>query len=275
MNPIEKLTKIESGVEREKFEKIIILIRHPSTQLDQLMTKGDDETPWDDLENKVFIERGRGHEMSKEFSEHLVREIPQMVDTTKGRRVYKVLASPLPRARALAKYALLHLQIAHQRDSKIPLPLNQEVEIVSNFAEIPMAYSKGKILEIIADVKKQNKPTMAAMEEWFKSDPVFIASVFEKERQRVLDGLEKIRIGETPINLIYTHRLVTGFILWLIQNRQMDKKVSPDDLPGIMEIARNIPYVSESEIGWNKNGWTVIRRGDVSHLDKKLVAGTF
>lgn len=193
---------LEKKIEREKFEKIAVFVRHPSVRLEQALESGDDETSWDELENKVLIERGAGHEMSKEYIQHLIQEIPEIVKGEKGPREYVIYSSPIHRAEALSRYALLNLKSAHKNNPDIPLP-KEAIETTGNFAEIPMAYKKGKILEILKKVVSEGRPTMSAMEDWFKSDPEFIASVFEGERQRVLDGLKKIETDPIPVNLIF------------------------------------------------------------------------
>jgi broad specificity phosphatase PhoE len=275
MRSLEQLSKPEQNIEREKFEKIVVLIRHPSTAINKLLDKGEDDTSWDDIENDVWIEKGRGNDMAKELVDHLINEVPELIKTSQGLRDYKVWTSPLRRTAALAKFDLLHLKNAHEQNSEIPLPINNTPEIIDNFKEIPMAYSKGEILGMLDKTIKEGKPALAVMEEWFTLNPEFIASVFEKERQRVIDGLEKIKNEKTPINLIHTHRLVTGFTLWLIEDNNMNQKITVNDLPAIMEISRNIPYVSESEIGWDGNSWIILRKGDTSYLNKDLIGGTF
>lgn len=266
---------LEKKLERERFEKIAVFIRHPSVRLEQALEAGDEETLWDELENKVLIERGAGHEMSKDFAQHLIREIPEIVKTEKGSRGYAIYSSPIHRAEALAKYTLINLESAHKNNPDIPLP-ESKLETTENFAEIPMAYKKGEILEILKKVKSEGRPTMSAMEDWFKSDPEFIASVFEKERQRVLDGLKKLEAESVPVSLIFTHRLVTGFILWLIEHQEEDRPITANDLPQIMDISRRLPYTSESEIGWKDGRWNILRKGDTPHLkDENLVKGTF
>lgn len=266
---------LEKKFERGQFEKIAIFIRHPSVRLEQALEAGDEETLWDELENKVLIERGAGHEISKDFAQHLIQEIPEIVKTENGSREYTVYSSPIHRAEALARYTLINLESAHKNSPDIPLP-KSKLEKTENFAEIPMAYKKGKILEILKKVISEGKPTMSAMEDWFNSDPEFIASVFEKERQRVLEGLKKLETESIPVSLIFTHRLVTGFILWLIEHHQENRPIVADDLPQIMDIARKLPYTSESEIGWKNGRWNVLRKGDTPHLkDENLVKGTF
>lgn len=262
-------------LEREKFEKIAVFIRHPSVRLEQALESGDEETSWDELEDKVSIERGAGHEMSKNFAKHLIQEVPEIIKTERGSREYAIYSSPIHRAEALAKYAFMNLKSAHRENPDIPLPKGKP-EIIENFAEIPMAYKKGKMLEILEKINSEGKPIMSAMEEWFKSDPKFIASVFEKERGRVSDGLKRLETEPTPVSLIFTHRLVTGFMLWLTEHQGEDKTVSADDLPQIMDISRKLPYTSESEIGLKDGKWHILREGDTSHLkDKSLVKGTF
>ncbi|MFA6475940.1 MAG: hypothetical protein WCV68_00840 [Candidatus Paceibacterota bacterium] len=273
---LEDQSKPEAAIEREKFEKIILLIRHPSTQIEVLASQGDNDTPWDSLEDRVRIEKGKGHDMTRLLAQHLVAEIPEIVRTSKGNRDYKIVSGPLPRTKVMARYDLSFLREAHKHDPNIPLPVETGVEVIDNFTEIPMTYTKGQILELVEKTRKEGKPLMSVMEEWFKSDPIFIASVFEKERQRVTEGLKKIVSDPTPITLIHTHRLVTGFILWLIANKKFDEPITPNDLPGIMEIARKLPYTSESELGWNsKEGWNILRKGDTTHLDEGLIGGTF
>ena len=266
---------LEEKFEREKFEKIVVFVRHPSVRIEQILKTGDEETSWDELENKVLIERGAGHEMSKDYAKHLIQEIPEVIRTKEGPREYAIYSSPIHRAEALAKYTLLNLESAHKNNSDIPLPQGK-IETLENFAEIPMAYKKGKILEILEKIKAEGRPIMSAMEDWFESDPQFIASVFEKERKRVLNGLEKLKSETAPVSLVFTHRLVTGFILWLLEHQDSDKPVTAEDLPQIMAIARKLPYTSESEIGWKDGKWKILRQGDVSHLkNEDLVKGTF
>lgn len=267
--------EFEGKIERQKFEKTAVFIRHPSTRIYDLLGKGTEETPWDDLEDKVFIERGAGHDMSSVVAEHLVKELPELVQEKEGQRTYKMLSSPLIRARALAKYVLLHIREEKKKNEELSLPDGNDIEVVDNFSEIPMTYSKGEILDILKKIKAEGRSGLAAMEEWFKSNPEFIASIFEKERERVLEGLEKIKNGSSDASLIFTHRLLTGFVLWLIENQDENNPITPEDLPEIMDLARKIPYVSETEIGWANGRWTVLRKADVSYLDTSLVSGTF
>ncbi|PIP17515.1 MAG: hypothetical protein COX43_03975, partial [Parcubacteria group bacterium CG23_combo_of_CG06-09_8_20_14_all_35_9] len=75
---------------------------------------------------------------------------------------------------------------------------------------------------------------------------------------------------------IFTHRLVTGFALWLIKSNTFDKPIEAKDLLEIMESVRNIPYVSESEIGFRDGKWEILRHGDANYLkDESLNKGTF
>ena len=266
---------LEKKFEREQFEKIAVLIRHPSVRLEQALEAGDEETLWDELENKILIEQEAGHKMSKDFVQHLIQEIPEIVKTEKGSREYAIYSSPIHRAEALARYTLINLESAHKNSPDIPLPKGK-LEKTENFAEIPMAYKKGKILKILEKVKNEGRPVMSAMDDWFKTDPEFIASIFEKERIRVLDGLKKLETKSIPVSLIFTHRLVTGFILWLIEHQGEDRPITGDNLPQIMDIARKLAYTSESEIGWKNDKWHILRKGDTSHLqDENIIKGTF
>ena len=269
---------LEKKFEREQFEKIAILIRHPAVRLEQMMEmikSENDEVSWDELEDKLLIEQGAGHEMSKDFVQHLMQEIPEIVKTEKGSREYAIYSSPIHRAEALARYVLINLESAHKNNPNVLLPKGK-LEKTGNFAEIPIAYKKGKILKILEKVKNEGRPTMSVMEDWFNSDPEFIASIFEKERIRVLDALKKLETKPIPVSLIFTHRLVTGFILWLIEHQGEDRPITVDDLPQIMDIVRKLAYTSESEIGWKNDKWHILRKGDTSHLqDENIIKGTF
>ncbi len=267
----------ENTFEREKYEKIVILLRHPSTRLNETMKKGTDDTPWDDLEDKIAIERGAGHDMSKELALHLLQDIPNVAKGKTEQKKYGFFSSPLPRAEALARYVLLHIKSEiKNEDSDIAMPGNEKVEIIDNFREVPMTYTKGELIEMLKKVQMEGKPLMSVMQEWFEKDPEFVASIFEKERQRVVDGLKKMENSPFPINYIFTHRLVTGFALWLIKSNAFDKPIEIKDLPEIMESVRKIPYVSESEIGFKDRNWEILRHGDAKYLkDESLNKGTF
>lgn len=267
----------ENSFEREKYEKIVILVRHPSTRLNEIMEKGSDDTIWDELEDKVAIERGAGHDMSKELALHLLKEIPNVTGSNDGQKKYGFFSSPLPRAEALARYALLHIKSANKNeDSDVATPENDKVEIMDNFREIPMTYTKGELTKMLKKTQSEGKPLMSVMQEWFEQDPEFIASIFEKERQRVVDGLKKMENSPFSINYIFTHRLVTGFVLWLIKSNAFDKPIEIKDLPEIMESVRSIPYVSESEIGFKNGNWEILRHGDAKYIkDTSLNKGTF
>lgn len=271
------LSSPENSFEREKYEKIVILLRHPSTRLNETMSKGTDDTPWDELEDKIAIERGAGHDMSKELALHLLNEIPNVTKCKDGQKKYGFFSSPLPRAEALARYVLLHIKDKNKnKDSGIALPENDKVEIIDNFREIPMVYSKGELIKMLKKVQTEGKALMNVMQEWFNQDPEFIASTFEKERRRVIEGLNKMENSSFSVNYIFTHRLVTGFILWLIKSNTFDKSIEARDLPEIMESVRKIPYVSESEIGFKDGKWKILRHGDAKYLkDESLNRGTF
>ncbi len=264
----------ENKIEREKFEKIVILLRHPSVDLEKVAEKGDVSTLWDDIENTASIERGTGHEMSRLLVNHLIDEIPELTKTKEGHRNYGIYSSPIPRAEALARYFLLNLKEKNKHDDKFNIP-NNGVKIFDEFAEIPMAYKKGDMLQMAEKIKNKGGDIMLIMKEWFESDPEFIASVFEKERERVLCGLEKLKNDHTSINFIFTHRLLTGFLFYLIENQNNNKPIAPEDLPKIMDFSRQIPYASESEIGFMDGKWHILRKQDVDHLNPGLVKGIF
>jgi len=264
----------ENKIEREKFEKIVILLRHPSVNLEKVAEKGDIDTSWDELENTASIERGAGHEMSKSLIAHLIEEIPELTKNKKENRNYGIYSSPIPRAEALARYFLLNLKEKNKQDDRFNIP-NDGVKIANEFAEIPMAYKKGDMLQMAEKIKGEDGDIMLIMKEWFESDPKFISSIFEKERERVLRGLEKLKTDKASINFVFTHRLLTGFLFYLIERQDNSNPITPEDLPEIMNFSRKIPYASESEIGFMNGKWHILRKQNISHLDSGLVKGVF
>lgn len=265
----------ELSLEREDCERIATFIRHPSTRLAEAMKQGDMDTPWDEIEDKIKIQQGPGHEMSKLLANHLLEEIPQLVNVRGSAESYMLSSSPLPRAEAIARYVNQHIIEEHKMHPGYPLPISRDVQLNSNFREIPIGHTKGQLAVMLGKIQQDGKPITAILEEWFKSDPEYIASLFEEGRGRVLEGLAQLEHSPAWMNLVFTHRMITGLTTWLIEREDKERPIEAQDLPGIMEHARIIANTSETEIGLSKGVWHVLRRGETPHLDESLRKGVF
>lgn len=269
LNNLETTGK-ERGHELQERDKLVWLIRHPSTDINTLRPIGSDDTSWDILEDRIRIDRREGHEMSTELADKVIAIL-------RSRGVYQdfsygIYSSPLPRAAILARYCLCKILEEH-KNSPIPLPADSKVIRNKLFQEIPLQCTKQEFLTLEAQAHRKSH---SVMEEWFDDDPGKTAAIFESQKERVLESIKLLASGR-QYNLVFSHRLYIGFVLWLLKHPEKHTNaITAEDIVGIKDIARNIANTSISEILFCNGEGTVIKTGDISHLeDTNLIKGRF
>lgn len=278
MNNTEKISSIgekECDLEKEpKPERVVFFIRHPSVKwINKLIEQADSEGK--DMETYVPIDKD-GIGMVRRLSGFLQEHLHEMLEDKDGlNQKFMIYTSPIRRAKSEAEIISKNLKLAHTDNPKIPIPKNNEPILNDAFAELSNPYTKEETFQLIEEAKAMG---VSATEYLYTKDPKKIADALESIRKRVEGGLDFLRQTDTPVSFVFAHRAVIAMNLWLIEQKSMGREnmaFVEADVPSFLEIARNIPFTSISQVDITNGDFSVESVGETPHLDSRLRRGTF
>ena len=273
----------ENHIEKEpKIEKIVLLVRHPSVEwLNVILDKAEEEGK--DIETYTPVDK-KGLKMTRFLSRYLQTEylqnyLTEAIGKKNIDKDYTIWSSPIKRALSEAKIISKNIKLAHIENPNIPIPKNNQPIIDEHFEEVPWIINKQEALSLIQEAKQKG---IHPVKLWFEKYPDEIIDKLNKKLTDIKEGLNILENSETPIDIVFTHRLTGALMLWLIEQKGKkyeDLTITKEDLPRIMELCGRVAYTSISEIRKIKDQqgeyWKVQSVGETPHLDDDLKQGTF
>jgi len=274
-----KETFLEQKEKEPRPEKIALFIRHPSVKwLDMLLEKA--ETEEQDIETYVPV-NVEGLKMTKLLTDYLQKDLPQIFEKRDLNKEFTIFTSPIKRAKSAAEIATENLKLAHTDNPDVPIPKNNEPIKVDYFGEIPWINKKEEALKLVKEAKEKGVHPVRL---WFEKEPKKIIGRLNDSLPKIEKGLKLLEESDTPVNIVFGHRLSTALTFWLVEQKQLKRKklkVTKDDLSRIAELAGKMAYTSISEFRYqeSKEGkeWIVSSIAETPHLEKesKLKKGIF
>lgn len=278
--PGEVIEQKEEKEKEPKPEKTVLLIRHPSVEwLNKLLEQAELEGK--DIETYVPVDV-EGLKMTRLLSEYLQTNLSKVLKEKELSKKFTIYTSPIKRAESEADIVSKNLKLAHLENPEIPIPKNNEPINVDYFAEIPWISNKQDAEALIKEAKQKG---VHPVKLWFEKEPDEVIKRLNEHLPNVEKGLEFLEASDTPVDIVFTHRITLALMLWFVEEKNKgreDLTISREDLPKIMELTGKIAYTSISEIRKlkedEKEYWQVHSIAETPHLDKEkpeLKKGTF
>jgi|GEM_PF-3801499 len=277
----EQSLSIEDSLEKEqKPSRVILLIRHPSVHwndfvLDRAEHEGKDietHTPID-TEGLTMIEFLKDH-----LQAYLSKDLPSELQTKNLDGKYRILTSPVKRAKDEADIVSTGLNLGHLDNREIPAPKGP-IQEDRALTEIFWMGSKKQAMNFMSEAKEVNvHPVKFSLE---NADPAELAKRFNERMSDVKEILEKFKDQTVPVDLVFSHRLILTLIIWAMKQKNEGRKdliVTENDIPGIIDLCGQVAYTSISEIWLTKdNKWFIKSIGETPHLNEAsgLRKGTY
>lgn len=267
----------ESKIEKEKQpQKVVLFIRHPSVKwLDMLLEKAEKEGKDIETYTPVDIE---GLRMTRFLSQYLKENLADLLKEKSLNQKFSIITSPIKRAKSEAGIISTNLKLAHIENPEIPIPVNNTPIEIEAFEEMPWIKDKQEALDLVQEAEqKKTHP----VKYWLEKDPDKVILRLNEQIPKVKEGLKYLRNSKTPVNLVFTHRLILSLILWSIKQQKKgreDLTITKDDLPGITDLCGKIAYTSINEAWLNQDGkWEVKSISKTPHLveEPSLKKGTY
>ncbi len=268
---MKKETFAEQKEKEPKPEKIVLFIRHPSVKwLDMLLEKAEAEKQ--DIEIHVPVD-AEGLKMARLLADYLKKDLPQIFEKGDLNKEFTIYTSPIKRAKSEAEIVTENLKLAHTDNPEIPIPKNNEPIEVDYFSEIPWTGKKEEALKLVDEAGKKG---VHPVELWFKKEPKKIIDRLNDSLPKIEMGLKLLEKSDTPVNIVFSHRLSMGLTLWLIEQKQLGRKklkVGKNDFTRIMELTGKIAHtsISETRLQETKKGkkWVIDSIAKTPHLKKE------
>lgn len=258
----------ESKFEKERPpQKVVLFIRHPSVKwLNMLLEKAEKEGKDIETYTPVDIE---GLKMTRFLRQYLEENLSNLLKEKSLDQKFSIITSPIKRAKSAANIISANLKLAHTENPEIPIPVNNTPIEIEAFEEVPWIKHKQEALDLVQEAEQKK---IHPVKYWLEKDPDIISRLNE-QIPKVKEGLKYLRSSETPVNLVFTHRLILSLILWSIEQQKKgreDLTITKDDLPEIIDLCGKIAYTSISEVWLNQdNKWEVKSISKTPHLTKE------
>lgn len=259
-----------------KPEKIILIIRHPSVKWSNFVFNKAEQRG-EDIETYAPIDKS-GLKMTRlllEYlqGEYLQKHLPETIGKNGIDKEYTIWTSPIKRAKNEAKIVSKNIKLAHTENPKIPIPKNNEPIEDKGFSEIPWMKNKQEALDLLQEAKEKNiNPDKL----WFDKYSNEILERINKMLPDIENGIDALEKSNTPIDIVFTHRVTCALMIWVIEQKNKDKKnliMTKDKLKRIIELAGQITHTSITEIRKTKDkykeNWKVHSLGSIPHLDQE------
>lgn len=263
--------KIEESFEKEKDpEKLILFIRHPSIKwIDSLLAKADQKG--EDIETYVPIDQ-EGLKMTRLLSQYFQERLPDIIEEEDKKQEFTIYTSPIKRSKSMANIVSKNLKLAHTENPEIPIPKSNLPMELDYFAEAPLLFDKEEIKKLTEQARKKRKQLLEIL---FERDPEKVITILEEHREKIDQGLEYLsKKSETPIDIVFTHKFVITFILWLIEQRKTgreDIRFTKEDFSRFLEISKEIPYTSITEITTKEGKFEVQSKPTTPHISEGTI----
>lgn len=261
----------EQKEKEPKPEKIALFIRHPSVKwLDMLLEKAEAEEQ--DIETHVPVDV-EGLKMTRLLTDYLKRDLPQVFEKENLNKEFTIYTSPIKRAKSEAEIVTENLKLAHTDNPETPIPKNNEPIEVDYFGEIFWINKKEEALNLVKEAEKKG---VHPVKLWFEKEPDKIVTRLNDSLPKIKKGLKLLEKSDTPVNIVFSHRLAMGLTFWSIEQKQLGRKklkVGKNDLPRILELVGKIGYTSISEARLHEagkgKGWAMHFIAETPHLKKE------
>ncbi len=252
-------------LEKEKEpRKVIVFIRHPEQdfKVKQSMRLAKDG---EDI-NTYSLITANGLKQLRQLSEYLEKDFPWKISD----REYSIYSSPIKRAQRGADILETNIRLKIADGIKIPIPVNNNRNILECFSEIIFATDIATDEDIIRRAKMRK---IKVVDAWLDMEGENLLPRFQNKLNDIREGFFYLEQQPTKLDIVLSHGLTIATIIWTAQNpekfKNIEYKLTMNDLKEIVNYSKNIPCTSITEFSIDDNGISLDKIGETPHLKKE------